>query len=160
MLRLDPLSGCFGWKLLLSLWDFGTGPADVDFAGNCLTGTLAADVGELGDDGVDLPDDGSRVTGGRCRTTSSRLGLVILGTATFGLEAGRGGLSRSRRSLALLRLLPLYDSALDPVTGWRMIPPFSESSRSGAFRWNRSLLYRTSSSESFRAGAVVTFPLA
>jgi hypothetical protein len=102
-LLLDPLVGCFDWKLPFSLWDFGNVGGGAGFDANCFVGPPVVDVGELGDDGVDLPeDDGSLVTGGRCRTTSSRLGLLI-----FGLDAGGGGLSRSRRSLTLLRLLPL-----------------------------------------------------
>ena len=83
----------------------------VVLAGCCCCGSLGGPVvvGELGDDGVERPDDGSRVTGGLWRTTSSNVGC-FLSSGTF-LVAGGGGLSRLTRSLILLPLLWLYDSA-------------------------------------------------
>ena len=56
---------------------------------------------DVGEDGVDLPEDeGSLVTGGLFLTTSSKLGLGFL-------EPGAGGLSRLTKSLILLPLLSL-----------------------------------------------------
>ena len=58
-------------------------------------------AGDVGEDGVDLPEDeGNLVTGGLFLTTSSKLGLGFL-------EPGAGGLSRLTKSLILLPLLSL-----------------------------------------------------
>ncbi len=95
---------------MLPLRDGGT-LEDVVVLAGCCCGSFGSPVvvGELGDDGVERPDDGSRVTGGLWRTTSSKVGC-FLSSETF-LVAGGGGLSRFTRSLILLPLLSLYDSA-------------------------------------------------
>ncbi len=112
LLRPDPRIGCPGWKLVLPLRDGGTLEdvvVRVVLTGCCCGSLGSVVVGELGDDGVERPDEGSLVTGGLCRTTSSNVGC-FLSSETF-LVAGGGGLSSFTRSLTLLPSLSLYDSA-------------------------------------------------